>query len=188
MGQETWPWAAALDGPRWQRRLNKLLAARTGQPGPNDPVHDEAPRHVFQLLGDILTDPAQSATAIGTGLGARGQLDLHPGDMVRDRTALGFVILLDVRQSHLGGHRGGGDLAGLKSQLQLFGRLRRRPEPVRPVPGQLVAQLLDQDRLCLDLGQKPRGEATQLLGVFRQGQGLIQHAISLSHCIPYGNH
>jgi hypothetical protein len=89
---------------------------------------------------------------------------------------------------HPRGHRGGGDLAGLKSQLQLFGRLGGRPEPVRPVPGQLVPQLLDQDRLRLHLGQKPRGEAAQLLGVFRQGQGLIEHAGSLSHCIPCGNH
>ena len=54
--------------------------------------------------------------------------------------------------------------------------------------GKLMAQLLDQDRLRLDLGQKPRGEAAQFLGVFRQGQGLIEHAGSLSHCIPCGNH
>ena len=49
------------------------------------------------------------------------------------------------------------------------------------VPGQLVPQLLDQDRLRLHLGQKPRGEAAQLLGIFRQGQGLIEHGRSLSH-------
>ena len=50
-----------------------------------------------------------------------------------------------------------------------------------------MAQLLDQDRLGLDLFQKPRGKAAQLLWVFRQGQGLIEHATSLSHCIPCGN-
>ena len=49
-------------------------------------------------------------------------------------------------------------------------------------------ELLDQDRLRLHLGQKPRGEAAQLLGIFRQGQGLIEHVGSLSHCIPCGNH
>ena len=57
----------------------------------------------------------------------------------------------------------------LQRQLELFRRLGRGPEPVRPVPGQLVPELLDQDCLRLDLGQKPRGEAAQLLGVFRQG-------------------
>ena len=33
--------------------------------------------------------------------------------------------------------------------------------------GQLVAQLLDQHRLRLHLGEEPRGEGAQLLGVFR---------------------
>ena len=60
---------------------------------------------------------------------------------IRDRTALGFVLLLDVRQLHPGGHRGGGNLAGLQGQLQLLGRLGRGREPVRPVPGQLIARL-----------------------------------------------
>ena len=57
-----------------------------------------------------------------------------------------------------------------------------------PVPGQLVPELLDQDGLRLYLGQQPRGEAAQLFGVFRQDQGLVQHALSLSHCIRCGNH
>jgi hypothetical protein len=55
------------------------------------------------------------------------------------------------------------------------------------VPCQLMAQLLDQDRLRLHLCQKPRGEAAQLLEVFRLGKGLIQHARSLSHCNLCGN-
>jgi hypothetical protein len=54
--------------------------------------------------------------------------------MVRDRAALRFVLLLDVRQLHPGCHRSGGDLAGLEGQLQLLGRLGRGPEPVRAVP------------------------------------------------------
>ena len=43
---------------------------------------------------------------------------------------------------------------------------------MRAVPGQLVAQLLDQDRLCLHLRQKPRGEAAQLLGAEALSQGV----------------
>ena len=46
---------------------------------------------------------------------------------------------------------------------------------MRPMPGQLVAQLLDQDRLRLHLGQKPRRKGAQLLGVFRHGSDLIEH-------------
>ena len=78
---------------------------------------------VFKLLGHIFADPAQAPTAIDTGIGPGGQLHFHPRDMIRDRTALGFVLLLNVRQLHPCGHRGRGDLTGLKGQLQLFRRL-----------------------------------------------------------------
>lgn len=58
---------------------------------------------------------------------------------------------------------------------------------MRAVPGKLMARLLDQDRPRLHLGQQPRGKAAQLLGVFRQGQGLIEHGESLSYGLPCGN-
>jgi len=125
MGQETRPGAAPLDGPRRQRGLDEAFAAGAGQARPHDAVHDEASRDVFQFLGHILADPAQAPAAIGTGLGAWGQFHLHTGYMIRDRTALGFVLLFDVGQLHPCGHRRGGDLAGLERQLQLFRRLGR---------------------------------------------------------------
>jgi hypothetical protein len=188
MGQQARARAAALDGPRGQRGLHEPLAARTGQTRANDAVHDKPAGNVFQFLGDILTDPAQAPATVGTGIGTGAEFHFHPGDVIRDQTALGFVLLLNVRQLHPRGHGRRRNLAGLKCQLKLLGRLGRGPEPVRPVPGKLMAQLLDQDRLRLHFRQKPRGEAAQLLGVFRQGQGLIQHAKSLSHCIRCGNH
>lgn len=167
--QQARPRAATLDGPRGQRGLDEPFTLGAGQARSHDPVHDEAAGDVFQLLGHILADPAQAAAAIGTGIGAGALFHFHPWNVIGDRTTLGLVLLLDVWQLHPRGHRGGGDLAGLKRQLQLFRRLGRRPEPVRPAPGQLVAQLLDQDGLRLYLGQMPRGEAAQLLGVFGQG-------------------
>jgi len=188
MGQEARPRTATLDRAGRQRRLDEAFAAGAGQPGPHDAVHDEAAGDIFQLLGDIFSDPAQAATAVSAGLGTGRQFHFHPRDMIRDRAALRFVLLFDVRQIHPRRHRRSGDLAGLQRQLQLFCRLRRRAKPVRAVPSQLVPQLLDQDRLRLHLGQKPRGEAAQLLGVLRQGQVLIQHTKSLSHCIRCGNH
>jgi len=103
--------------------LHEPFTARTGQPRTNDPVHDEAPGDVFQFVGDILADPTQAPAAIGTGIGARRQFHLHPGDVIGDRSTLRFVLLFDVRQLHSCGHRGGGDLAGLQGQLQLLGRL-----------------------------------------------------------------
>jgi hypothetical protein len=187
VGQQTRAGAAAFDGARGQLGLNEAFAAGAGQPGADDAIHDEAPGDVFQFFGHIFADPAQAPAAVSAGISARGQFDLHPGDMVGDRTTLRFVLLLDVRKTHPRGHRGGGDLAGLKRQLQLFCRLRRRAKPMRGVPGQLVPQLLDQDCLRLHFRQKPRGESAQFLGVVGQSQGLIEHVISLSHCIRCGN-
>jgi hypothetical protein len=162
------------------------FAASAGHARPDDAVHDEAAGHILQFLGHILADPAQAPAALGTGVGIGCQLHLHPRDIVGDRAAL-RAILLDVGQPHPCGYYRRGDLAGLQSELQLFRRLGRRAKPVRPVPGQLVAELLDQDCLRLHLGQKSRREAAQFLWVFRQGQGLIKHGRSLSHTIPCGN-
>ena len=123
MGQQARSRAATLDRARGQRGLDEPFAASAGQARPDDPVHDEASGDVFQLLRHILADPAQATAAIGTGICARRQLNLHPGDVVRDRAALGSVLLLDVRQLHPRGHGRRGDLAGLQGQLQLLGRL-----------------------------------------------------------------
>ena len=123
MGQQARTWAAAFDGARGQPRLDEPLAARTGQPGAHDPVHDEAPGDVFQFFGHILTDPAQAPATVGTGIGTGAEFHFHPGDVIRDRTALGFVLLLDVRQLHPRGHGRRRNLAGLEGQLKLLGRL-----------------------------------------------------------------
>ena len=124
MGEETRTRPTALDGAGRQRGLDEALAARTGQPRPHDPVHDEAARDVFQLLGDILADPAQAPAAIGTGVGTWRQFHFHPGEVIRDRATLRFILLIDVWQLHPRRHRGGGDLAGLEGEVELFCRLR----------------------------------------------------------------
>lgn len=62
--------------------MHEAFAARAGQPGPDDAVHDKPTGDVFQFLGHILTDPTQAPAAIGTGICARRQFDLHPGDVV----------------------------------------------------------------------------------------------------------
>ena len=124
MSQKARPRAAAFDRARRQWDLDEAFAAGAGQPGPHDPIHDEAPGDILQFLGHILADPAQAAAAIGASLGTGAEFNLHPGDVVRDRATLGFVLLFDVRQAHPRGHRGGGDLAGLKGKLKLFCCLR----------------------------------------------------------------
>lgn len=144
MGQQARSGAATLDRARRQRGLHEPLTTGAGQPGPHDPVHDEAARHIFQLFRHILADPAQAAAAVGTGICAGRQLHLHARDMIRDRTALRFVLLHDVGQLHPRGHRGGSNLAGFQGQLQLVCSLGGDAKSVRPVTGQLMAAL----RLC----------------------------------------
>lgn len=167
--------AAALDGAGRQRRLDKALAAGAGQPEADDPVHDEAARHILELLGHVLADPAQLAAAVSAGVRGGADLHHHARDVVRDRTALRLALLLDIGEAQPRRHRRRGDLARFQRQLQLLGRLGGGTEAMRPMPGQLVAQLLDQDRLRLHLGQKPRRKGAQLLGVFRHGSDLIEH-------------
>jgi hypothetical protein len=58
---------------------------------------------------------------------------------------------------------------------------------VGPVSGELMAELLDQDRLRLQLGQEARREGPQFIWVFGQQSGLVQHGGSLSDWIPSGN-
>lgn len=85
-GQETRAGATALDGARGQRGLNEPFAARAGQTRADDAVNDEAAGDVVQFFGHILANPAQAPAAIGTGIRARGQLDLHPGDIWSERS------------------------------------------------------------------------------------------------------
>ena len=103
--------------------MGEAIAAGTGHPGPDDPVHDKAAGDVFQFLGHILAQAAQFAAALGASRVGRGQFDLDAGNVIRDRFALRLVGRCILRQTQLCGHRGNGDLGGLQRQLQLFGSL-----------------------------------------------------------------
>jgi hypothetical protein len=175
MGEQSGSGTSALDGARGQRHLDEALATAAGQPWPDDPVGDEAAGHVFEFFGHVLADPAQLAAAIGAGVSRRVELHLQARDMVRDRPALRPLLLLDLRQAQPRRHRSGCDLTRLQRQLQLLGRLGGGAEAMRLVSSQLVAQLLDQDRLRLHLGQKSRRESAQLLGIFGKGNDLVEH-------------
>ncbi len=180
MRQEARSGTAALDRARRQWRLDEPLAPRARQARSHDPVHDEPSGDILQLLGDVLAEPAERAAAARAALLAGGELDLHARHVIRDRPPLRLVLLLDVRKPKPGRHRRGGDLAALEGELQLLRRLRGRTEPVGSVTGELVAELLDQDRLRLHLGQKPRREGPEVFGIVRQRCGIVQHGRSLS--------
>ena len=123
------------------------------------------------------------AAASRAGVLAGRDLDGHARDVVGERTTPGpcrcrvgllvRFVLWQAQPGHDGGRR---HLARLERQLELFGTLARGAEPVRPVPGQLVAQLLDQHRLGLHLGDQETRQRLQVARVLRQGHGLVEHA------------
>jgi hypothetical protein len=126
----------------------------------------------------ILAEAAQRPTAMGAVLVAGGQFDLLARDVIGNGTALRLVLLLIVRKVQLRGHLGDGDLARFERQLKLLDRLRRGAKAMVAVTRELVAQLLDQHRLRLHLGEQKRREPPQFLGIFRQGFGHVQHGRS----------
>lgn len=91
MRQQPGSGATALNGARWQLRLGEVVTARTGKAGPGDPVHDEAPRHVFQFFGHILAQTTQLAVAFGASIIAGGQFNVLARYMIRDRAAPGLA-------------------------------------------------------------------------------------------------
>jgi hypothetical protein len=112
----------------------------------------------------VLAQAAQRAAALGAIVIAGGQFDLLARDVIGDRPALRLVLLivvLLVGKLELCGDLGDGDLARLERQLKLLDRLRRGPEPMVAVAGQLVAQLRNQQRLRLHFGQQKRRETPQ---------------------------
>jgi len=176
MRQQAGAGTAALDRAGWQRGLCEGLAAGTGHAGTDDPVHDEPAGHILQLFGHILAEATKGSAAASTVLIAGGQFYLLARDVVGNGTALRLVLLLSVRQPQLRGHLRDRDLGCLERQLKLLDGLRRRAKAMAAVTGQLVAQLLDQHRLRLHLGQQKRREPPQFLGIFRQGFGHVQHS------------
>ena len=173
--QQAGPGTTALDGTGRQRRLGEGLAARTGEAGPDDPVHDEPARHVLQFFRYIFAQTPQRTTALGAVVVAGGEFDFHPRNVIGDRPALRLVLLL-VGKPQLRGHLGDRDLARLERQLELLDGLRRRAEPMAAVTRQLMPELLDQHRLRLHFRQQERREAPQIARVFRQGLGGVEHA------------
>jgi hypothetical protein len=123
----------------------------------------------------ILAQAAQLTTALGAVIVAGRQFDLLARDVIRDRPTLRLVLRLFIGNLQLRGDLGDGDLARLERQLKLLDRLRRGAKPMVAVAGQLVAQLRNQQRLRLHLGQQKRRECPQVFGIFRQGFGNVQH-------------
>ena len=181
VGEEPRPRPTPLDRPGWQRRLHEALATPAGEARPRDAVHDEAPGDVLELLGDILAQAPQAAPAARAGVLAGRDLDLHARDVVRDRAALrraGFLVLILLGKPQPTHDRSGRDLARLECEVELIRALAGGPVAVRPVPCELMAELLDQGGLGLHLGDQEPRERLQVTGVFGERCCLVEHGRS----------
>jgi hypothetical protein len=168
---------AALDRPGRQRGLADRLAARAGEPRPDEAVHDEAAGDVVQLLGDVLAQLLQAAAAIGAGL-ARRQHRLGARQILGQRLPSGLPPGLAhiLRRCRICGTRPL-DLGLLERQIELLQALRGRPEALPAQPRQLVLQLGDAQRLSLGERDQLLCCRAQLRRVVGQGLGLVEHAL-----------
>lgn len=177
MGQKPRSGPPALDGAARQGRLDEALAPRAREPRPHDPVHDEPSRHVLQFLSHVLAQASQPTTAACAGVLAGEDLDGHARDVVGERATPRALLVLGsiLRQAQLAHDGRRCHLARLERQLELLGALARGPEPLRPVACKLMAQLLDQHRLSLHLGDQETRQHLQVPAVVRKGRGLVEH-------------
>ncbi len=98
--------------------------------------------------------------------------------MVGDRSALRtarLLVLVLLGEPQPADDGAGRHLARLERQLELVGALARGAEPVCPVARELMAQLLDQQRLGLHLGDQEPCEGLQIARVLGQRHGLVEH-------------
>src|ERR1019366_9192064 len=71
MGQQSRPCNTALDRTGWCRRFNDAVTSAAGELRPHMTNDLEALGDVLQLLGDIITELAQMAAAIGAAVALR---------------------------------------------------------------------------------------------------------------------
>ena len=197
MRQQARAGAAARDRVRRRRRLSDLLAASARVLLADMLDHLPLPRHQLQRLGHVLAQLVQDPTTTRAGLGhridhalARQMLRQRPAGRLapregphglgrrliarRLRLSLGLV-LLELEQLQL-------------ELVEQRAALRRLAEPFVPQLGDLVLELLDQQRLVADLramrlplGQQHRLQRLDVVGErFSGGRGHI----AISSTIP----
>ena len=162
VGQERRAGAAALDRQGRHRRLHDRLASAAAQLGPGMAHDAERGRHVLQHLAFVgADDPEPRATTLGAALGRGVGHRLARQVLGHWPTRAGCTVCRRWRR--LGAQRGGaGRSLGLvllelaDGQLQLLDGpldlLRGTAEPRPLQSGQLRLQLLDVQRLGVELG------------------------------------
>jgi len=165
MRDQAGPRAAALDGQRRHRPLHDRLAGPAAQLRPDMLDDLEAGRDILEHLALVLAHPAEHRAAAARADAGRLVGDGLTRQMGRQRLAHRLLALARLRRVRLGGvsRAGAGVALGLlflefaDQQFELLDvavKLLRRPaEPRATQHGQLHLQLLDMQRLGMDLGR-----------------------------------
>ena len=122
-------WDALVDYVRRYRRLHDRLLFRAGPLAPHVALHGEHARHMFQLLGDVLTDALHLATARAGGA-LRLVTDLATRQARRQRCAFRRSLVLPWRSvSTRTWFVNGCVAAGSRERAKPWRCRERRPSP-----------------------------------------------------------
>ena len=195
MGEQSRTGAPALDRQRRHRRLADRFAGPAAHLGPD--MHDplKVRGHVFPHLAPVFADLDENGAAASGAYAPRLMDDLVPRQMLGQRLA---AACGGLGLGHGGGFGGAGLLGPrpcfrlaffeiAEHEFQLRDRaveLFRGPaKPSPPQHGELGFQLLDMERLGVDLRLQQPHQGPQFVGIagqgrFRQRHDLIYHNIS----------
>jgi len=168
MGDQAGPRTAALDGQRRHRPLHDRLASPAAQLRPDVLDDLEAGRDILEHLALVLPHPAEHRAAAARADAGRLVGDRLTRQVRRQRLAQRLLALACLGRVRLGGVScaGAGITFGLfllefaDQQFELLDvaveLLRRPAEPRATQHGELHLQLLDMQRLGIDLGRVGR--------------------------------
>ena len=177
MSQQSRPWQAFADRLNRQRTADHVaLTLRTGVLDPRVHTHENASRHILELLTDVFADALEVAAAFPAHTVSRRGMVLRsmPRQMfgqaattVSRGAGRGLFLAGGRRGSRAGGFRGvgGQPRSQVESQLtgiQLFRATTENPTPQRL---QLRGQLADPTILFLECRQKLDDQLAQSLGI-----------------------
>jgi hypothetical protein len=163
MRQQTRSGKIALDRPRWRRCFDDSIAVCAGELRPQVADDLEALRNILELLRDVVTEVAQTTTAIRTAI-AVGLVHLFFAlKMFRQRLAFGTRLRFVTRRDPFGDRFGFRMRSLVLFQFKLH-LLELQNQLLTLLPEDHVAELLDHQLQMFDT----RTARVEFFGLFGQ--------------------